>query len=82
LEERSPSNPLKEFNQQAVDHLKRQPEWSSMIDYFATDKYRLQEAMLAGLPNERLQRLSAEASMADRYLSFALEKPEDEEGGL
>ena len=53
-----------------------------MIDYFATDKYRLQDAMLAGLPDERLQRLSAEAAMADRYLGFALEKPEDEEGGL
>jgi hypothetical protein len=73
---------LREVNQQELDFLKRQPEWGAIIDYFATDKYRLQEAMLAGLPDERLQRLSAEASMADRYLSFALEKPEDEEGGL
>ena len=73
---------MREVNRRALDHLKRQPEWSAMIDYFATDKYRLQDAMLAGLPDERLQRLSAEASMADRYLGFALEKPEDEEGGL
>ena len=50
-----------------------------MINKFLYDKIQIQEMMTAPIPSERLVRLSAEASRVDMYLTFALEKPEDEE---
>lgn len=50
-----------------------------MINKFLYDKIQTQESMTADLPPERLLRLAARASVADAYLAFALEKPEDEE---
>lgn len=50
-----------------------------MINYFLHEKTVIQELMLAELAPERYMRLSAQAAMANRFLEFALEKPQDVE---
>jgi hypothetical protein len=80
LEEKSPKAALPEVDREYLDNLKRQDEWKAMINLFARDLYEIQDAMLADLPEERLKYLSAKGSMAQRYLTMALEEPGPEEG--
>jgi len=68
-----------EVNQEWVDHLKRRPEWEAVINLFFNERNELQDAMLANQPVEKLVALSTKASVVDRYLTWALEKPGDGE---
>ena len=79
MEARSPSQPLPEADQDQLDHLKRQPEWESIINMFAADKYQLQDMMLGDVTSAERDRMAAKAEMAEMYLTKALEKPKDEE---
>jgi len=63
-----------------LELLKQQPEWESVINYFATDVYALQDAMIADLSDERRKFLAAKAQMANKYLEFALDGFEPGEG--
>lgn len=63
-----------------LEKLKEQPEWAAVINYFANDVYALQDAMIADLTDERRKFLAAKAQMASKYLDFALDGFEDEEG--
>lgn len=80
LAEKSPRNPRPEVNQEDLDHLKRQPEWESVVNFFYNDLRMVQGALLGDLDDEKLQRLSAKGQNVKRYLIWALEAPKNEEG--
>ena len=63
-----------------LEALKQLSEWGSVINYFANDVYALQDAMIADLTDERRKFLAAKAQMASKYLDFALDGFEGEEG--
>ena len=63
-----------------LDHLKRQPEWESVINYFWKDLVQFQDAMIGDTDPDRLLRRSARGFMSRKYLVWALEPPKDEEG--
>lgn len=66
--------------QEDLDHLKRQPEWQSVINYLFNDLITFQEVMIGDTDPDRLLRRSARGYMAKKYLIWALE-PTKEQGG-
>lgn len=63
-----------------LDHLKRQPEWKSVINHFFNDLTDFQNVMIGDTDPDRLLRRSSKGLMAKKYLAWALEPPKKEEG--
>ena len=79
LEGRSLLDPPREVNQEALDHLKRQPEWEAVIDFFGNDRVEFQNDMLLEDDPIRLRNLATAARTAEYYLTWAMQRPEDVE---